>query len=269
MGTFELSSPKVGAGSQGTKNENDLIVEGVGERHKEREECIIALKVYDSCRQQQCLTAEDLEPAKAAECVFIDHEEFQEGEIIKAPHDAAVVTIDKARVKKVVITDKRPCQFKPGFWDVVLKYVFEYDLVFRNEEGFPIEPFPIKAMSTYCKTVTLFGAVGANITISTDLFNCMTNDATILDFEPFVLAEAKAVSLNAEIECEIPGERGVVFVTLGMFTVIKLFRIAPLSIDTKGCCIPDECEDVNPISPCEHFASLEFPVEFFAPPQGA
>ncbi|MCL2698742.1 MAG: 5'-nucleotidase C-terminal domain-containing protein [Defluviitaleaceae bacterium] len=55
---------------------------------KLKEECIIAFKVYDSCRNQHCLTHEDIGPARAAECARIGDKQYQEGDIIDPPDNA-------------------------------------------------------------------------------------------------------------------------------------------------------------------------------------
>ncbi len=47
-----------------------------------RQECIIALKVYDSVRLQDCLNGLELGPARAAECGNIGDEVFDEGDVI-------------------------------------------------------------------------------------------------------------------------------------------------------------------------------------------
>lgn len=90
---------------------------------------------------------------------------------------------------------------------------------------------------------------------------------------------ANAVALSAELRfqnrrccCACGDENNLepneVLVTIGLFTIIKLFRIVNLTVDSRGFCIPEECEDgVSPLNPCEFFDSLDFPMDIFAPPQ--
>ncbi len=75
---------------------------------------------------------------------------------LEPPDKTAAVTIDKLRVKKVIIVDKEPNTFKQGYWDIDLKYVFEYRLTFREADGCIIDS--IKANSIFNKRVTLFGS---------------------------------------------------------------------------------------------------------------
>ncbi len=50
------------------KKDEDKSFVHCSEKHdKVKQECIIALKVYDSCRQQDCLTACEIGPARAAD----------------------------------------------------------------------------------------------------------------------------------------------------------------------------------------------------------
>ena len=244
------------------------------DRRKLKEECIIAFKVYDSCRQQDCLTANEIGPARAAKNTVIGNETIQEGEIIDPPSNAAAVTIDNLRVKKVIIVDKSPNPFKNGFWDVDLKYVFQYRLTFREADGTPIHS-PVCANSIFNKKVTLFGSIGSDLIISTDLFKCSTHDSTTLRAEPFIFVEAKAVALAAELKLQrrcsavedLPPEPNRVNVTIGLFTIIKLYRLVNLNVQSRGFCIPKECEDISPLNPCDFFESLDFPMDVFAPPQ--
>lgn len=239
-----------------------------------REECLITFKVYDACRQQDCLTENELGPARAAESGCIRDEHYHEGEIIVPPSNAAAVTIDKLRVKKVIIVDKEPSPFKNGYWDIDLKYVFEYRLNFREADGSPIGC--VKANSIFNKRVTLFGSVGSDIVLSTDLFNHLSGDSAMMNSDPFILVEAKGVALAAELEYSRcaraqrdiePPEPNRVNVTIGLFTIIKLFRIVQLLVESRGFCIPPECEDISPLNPCEFFDELDFPMDIFAPPQ--
>ncbi len=75
MGTFEL-----------VEGQNQNL-----DPRRLREECIVALKVYDSCRQQDCLTEAEIGPARAAEDVCINGEHMKEGDVIDPPNDAGSV----------------------------------------------------------------------------------------------------------------------------------------------------------------------------------
>ncbi|MDR2903970.1 MAG: hypothetical protein LBU77_05640 [Clostridiales bacterium] len=197
---------------------------------------------------------------------------YSEGEVIDPPNNSAAVTIDRLRVKRVIIVDKEPNPFRNGYWDIDLKYVFDYRLTFREADGCLIGC--IRANSIYNQSVTLFGSVGSDIVLATDLFNNDHGDTNTLDADPFVLVEAKAVALNAELkysrcraaDAEAP-EPNRVNVTIGLFSIIKLFRIVQLSVESRGFCIPPECSEVSPLNPCDFFEDLDFPMDIFAPPQ--
>ena len=225
------------------------------------------------CRQQDCLTSDVLGPARAECFTHLGNKTIQEGDIIDPPSNAASVSVENLRVKKVIVSDKEANPFKNGFWDITLKYVFVYTLIFREADGTVIGR--VHANSIYTKKVTLFGSIGTEISISTDLFNPNGSGCSELNSDPFVLVESKAISLGAELryqnrqcccgdEALEPTEVGV---TIGLFTIIKLFRLVNLSVLSRGFCIPKECEDISPLNPCEFFDSLDFPMDIFAPPQ--
>ena len=191
MGAFELQD----VGHE--HHEAELAHEASGcaaiqARHV-KEECIIALKVYDSCRRQDCLTPAEIGPARAAEAHALDGESCKEGDIIKPPKNAATVTIDHLRIKRIIIVDKQPCPFKNGFWDIDLKYVFEYRLTFREADGCVIDS--VKANNIFNMKVSLFGSVGSDLVIGTDLMRSFGDSATF-EAEPFIWVEAKAVTIK-------------------------------------------------------------------------
>jgi len=284
MSAFELNP-------QNQKNPNTPLDKGTGDAAlpaaegsggcRPKDECLIASKVYDSCRQQDCLGRRELGPARAAEPKAADGISCKEGDIVVPPVNAASVSMEKLRVKKVIIVSKQPNSFKNGFWDIELKYVFEYRLVFREVDGSVIGS--VRANSSFNKKVTLFGSIGTDILISTDLFGRSRDmgggygETLSLEADPFVLTESKAVALNAEIKyrrCRDgePDENGTsdrpseAEVTIGLFTIVKLFRIVQLTVETKGFCMPPECEEEPPICPCEFFEKIEFPWDIFSPP---
>ncbi len=249
----------------GVSDANDLNV------CRLREECIIALKVYDSLRAQDCLNSDDLGPARAAEDCCICEYDVNEGDIIVPPSNAAAVSIDKLKVKKVLVVEKEPSPFRNGYWDVDLKFIFEYRLTFREADGTKIGS--IKANSIYNTKVSLFGSTGTDLVVSTDLFSDNGNSTTI-DADPFILIESKAVALSSEIRyCRRRGANDAIVegcevdVTIGLFYIVKLFRIVNLTVESHGFCIPEEDESVSPINACEFFENLAFPMDIFAPPQ--
>ena len=271
MGAFELNSS--------TPRNEIHNAESLSPK-KLREECIIALKVYDSCRQQDCLTFEQIGPARSAEHVCIGDDHIHEGDIIDPPDNAASVTIDCLKIKRIIIVDKRPNPFKNGFWDIDLKYVFEYRLCFRTADGDVLGS--IRANSIFQKRVTLFGSVGSDLAFTTDLFR--QGGENTIDSEPFIMVEAKAVALTAELNHRRQSIQELPFsdkehidrmlhltndvrITIGLFTIIKLFRIVTLSVESRGFCVPDECEDISPLNPCDFFNNLDFPIDIFSPPQ--
>ena len=223
-----------------------------------RDDCLISFKVYDSCRQQVCLARSELGPSRAARDFEICGNKTAEGEIIVAPSEASSVEIENLSVKNITIMDKTPHPFRKGFWDIRLKFEFQYRLVFIREDGCVLGG--AWAYSIFCKRACLFGSAEQDVVNATDLFKHMTGQTNIFDAEPYVLVEARADALSAEIH------RKRIFVYIGLFTIIKLFRIVQLLVETKGFCIPEECREAPPMKPCDYFNNLSFPEDIFSPP---
>ena len=241
-----------------------------------KDECIIAYKIYDQFRSQDCLTEDDIGPARAAEDKTIGEIEYHEGEVIEPPAKSASVTIERLTVKKIIVVSKEPNSFKRGYWDIDLKFVFEYRLVFREVDGCPIGS--IKAKSSVNKRVSMFGSISSDIVIATDLFS-HRGETTLMEAAPFINVEAKGVALSAELKYHRRrgghGEHGEncvsvpcrVEVTIGLFCIVKLFRMVNLNVQSKGFCVPPEKEDPTPVNACDFFENLDFPMDIFAPPQ--
>ena len=253
MGAFELQDTET------------LRSDGHPEHRRVREERIIAFKVYDSCRQQNCLTHKEIGPARAAEQLCIGDEHHREGDLIKPPPLAASATVSHLRIKKIKVVSKEPSAFKNGYWDVDIKFVFEYRITFREADASKITT--IKANNIFNMQVTLFGSVGSGLVIGTDLMHGLCDSATF-DAEPFVLVEAKAVSLHADLNYHHDDHAKDVRVTIGLFSIIKLFRLVNLTVESRGFDIPDECPPApSPVHPCTVFEEMDFPMDIFAPPQ--
>jgi len=130
---------------------------------KVKDECIVAYKVYDSCRRQNCLTASELGPARAAVDCVIDEHEHRAGDIIRPPAGSTSVTMDQLKIEKIHIVDKKPCPFRNGFWDVGIKYSFAYRLTFRDATGCIITH--VDAVNFFNSKTTLFGSLGSDLAI--------------------------------------------------------------------------------------------------------
>ena len=233
---------------------------------KVKDECIVAYKVYDSCRRQNCLTASELGPALAAEDCNIDGHEHRAGDVIRPPSDTVSVSIEQLKIERIHIIDKKPSQFRTGFWDISIKYTFEYYLSFRDSSGCIIAY--VKAKNFFTSKTNLFGSHGSDLVVGTDLFS-KDNKSITFEAAPFIWVEAKAIELDAKvIRRRGEGRHSEVHVTIGLFSILKLFRLVHLNVQSTGFCIPEECEDTShDINPCDYFSDLDFPMDIFAPPQ--
>jgi hypothetical protein len=214
------------------------------------------MKIYDSCRSKDCLAAHELGPAR--DC---------HGSPINAPDDAQSVLIENLRAARITVMKKEPSLLKKGYWDMDIQYVFNYDLKFFGPEGKPLGT--LRATNTFNHRRCLFGSVGQEISLFTDLLGGYDNIAG--GGPPFVMVEAKAVPLTAEIKHHHHGKgehcHKFVFVTIGLFSIIKLYRLVSLLVESRGFVIPQPCRDVLPPNPCDFFEQLCFPMDAFAPLQ--
>ena len=250
------------------------------------ESCIIAQKIFDQCRIQKCLTSDILGPARAARgngnsC----NDMLCEGDIIIPPCNAADVSIRDLELERIEILRKKPNPLQDGCWDLELKYVFEYTLEFRRSDGCFIGSIP--ATNSYNLRVTLFGSSEADVTTVTDQFDCCGNS----NGGPFAIAEGKAIALAAELRfpsccdpchhhhhaCECNtislsngdaamGAPVAVNVTIGLFTIVKLFRTVNMVVRSLGRCMPETCTSMATSNdPCGSFENIRFPLDMFSP----
>jgi hypothetical protein len=180
---------------------------------------------------------------------------------VKPPEGTASVSIDQLTIKKIIVVNKQPSPFRAGYWDVDVKFEFEYCLAFRCSAGEIIDE--IVAKSFFKMKVTLFGSLGSDLVIGTDLYIGKTNT---FQAAPFIWVEAKAVALDAKLNHH-HGRPPEVQLTIGLFAIIKLFRLVHLNVQSTGFCIPEPCKESNDINPCDYFADLDFPIDIFSPPQ--
>jgi len=242
--------------------------------------CVQVEKIYDSCREKDCIEDarvrfNDLSPA--------------EREVI---NEAFNVKIRRAVVRDV-ITDVEPVPFKRGFFTVDVKFIIRVTLDFFTHEG-PNDRICITTIPgeiSFDKKVILFGSEG-NVKIFKSLFEEHDIDRPVksklqqsnLPFSKVEVAEP--IPLSAKIrgildklfedrsEENTEDTRGGciltkrVFVTVGLFSIIKLARFAQLLIPAFDFCFPNkECISSTEENPCELFETIEFPFDEFFPPQ--
>jgi len=239
-----------------------------------RTEPILALKIYDSCRYKNCLAPSDLGPAMSMGC-----------EPIQPPEGAQSVHIEDLQISRISILTKERNKFRKGFWDIEIQYDFDYHLRFVTRGGVEIGTTP--ATNSFTQRCSLFGSVGAEVSIATDL---IAGGITSLGGEPYVIVEAKAIGLAAEIKRDFchndhhhghgPAlesiepmhhhrNRSHVFATIGLFSMVKIFRLVSLLVESRGFVIPNSCGNIIPPNPCDFFEELDFPMDTFSPPQRA
>lgn len=245
-------------------------------------DCIIAQKIFDQCRIQICLTSSIIGPARsvAGMCGQSCCKPGPRGEVIVPPSNAVSVTVTDLCISNITVISKTPSAFRSGFWDVVVKFSFTYILKFYDADSNEI--FVTPAYNAYTTTLTLFGGDDMCVTMYNELYYDKTQNG------PFVAVEGNAVALAACLSypcpptCVSPQTIGncdctpigsmmlapiSVNVTIGLFAVVKLFRLSNMCVENHGDCIPEECSAVSPetLDPCAFFESLDFPTRLFAP----
>lgn len=243
--------------------------------------CIHTDKIYDSCRDKDCL--ENMRVYFTAACQdIIDR--------------AISVKCTKAEIIWV-FSDIEPVPFNRGFYSVDLKYFFRITLAVFTGVG---RPTVVEGLSAFNKKVILFGSEGSAKVFESrykeDAFDAQlwkkTNmpHAVVEVVDPITLG-AKVVDVRDKRMCGCDDELDLasvpesvcrvfddaivcgkeakrVFVSLGIFSIIKLERRVQLLIPSYDFCIPNkECVGATDDNPCDLFERIEFPVDEFFPPE--
>lgn len=244
--------------------------------------CIHTDKVFDSCRDKDCI--ED------ARVYFTESGQ----EIIDK---ATKVKCAKAEVIWV-FSDIESVPFNRGFYSVDLKYFFKITI---NACTGAEKPVCVEGLLTFNKRVILFGSEGNAKTFSskykphnfdTQMWKKMNMPYAVVEvIDPIILgtklmdAHYCKKSCCADSECDLAsvprnicgvfdgplavgGECKRVFVSLGVFSIVKLERKVQLLVPSFDYCIPNkECVCAKDDKPCDLFERIEFPLEEFYPPK--
>lgn len=257
--------------------------------------CVTAEKVYDACREKDCITDAT---------VYFKHADYAQRII----NQAINVKVRRAEVIDV-FADVEEVPFKRGYFTVDIKYFIAVTLDFfvpgQGERGGRI--VTLHGLVTYDKKVILFGSEG-NVKIFKSHYTQNGLDTPMhtkvaQDNLPISLVEvAEPIALNAKIVercdcecncCQVPDcvmthfeamcgcdhdgdccdmenreEQREVQVSLGIFSIVKLIRNVQLLIPAFDFCVPNtECVAATENDPCELFDTIAFPEDEFFPPQ--
>jgi len=205
-------------------------------------ECIVSLKVYDCCKRKVRLSPLEIGSARSVENVCIGEEYHEEGDLIQPPEDAVSVSVDNFKIKRIVVENKQPNTSKAGYWDLNIKFVFEYQISFEKEavcehllvqEEEHCSSKNILATSSYNMMVTLFGSHASDFTVGTDLMKDR-GERRYSQPKPCVRVNSSASLLQSELEyskenenssCEFD-QPSAVHVTIELVATISLYRLA-------------------------------------------
>ena len=239
--------------------------------------CIHTKKIYDSCRDKDCIEDLRVYPTRSSQAV-IDR--------------ALSVRGGRAELLQAYI-DVEPASYNRGFFSVDIRYYYRI-----TAEAFVggSRPAEISGLAVFDKRVLLFGSEG-NAKIFTSRYRPEEPDCQGLGRSNLPEAVVEAVDpivLDTRVddgckprccECgltEIPafiarsfgeelvfddGGRRRFYVTLGQFTLVRLERDTQLLIPVYDYCIPQaECSCGDQEDPCGLFRNVAFPIGEFFPP---
>ena len=236
--------------------------------------CIHTRKVYDSCREKECLR---------------DLRVYLTGTSQAILENAVNVKARDAELLHAAI-DVEPITYNHGFYTVDVRYFYRITLDASCGVG---RPKALYGLAVYDKRTVLFGSEGSARIFSSD-YRWNSQDlqnpersnlpvAVVEVVDPVVLGSkmldsccdncTAAVDVPADIcscfedDLVIGTQSRQLFVTLGQFSIIKLERDIQLLMPAYDICMPDkECAG-NPVDPCALFQNFKFPVDEFFPPR--
>jgi hypothetical protein len=250
-------------------------VAGVDKHPIKEAVCVHTQKIYDACRDKDCL--EDLRVyfTRCGQAV-IDR-----------------CTGVKCRKAELIWCwlDVESVAFNRGFYSVDVKYFYRVSVDAFAGVGRPLE---VSGLATFDKRVILFGSEG-NAKIFSSTANYSGSESTKKACLPTAVLEAvDPICLNVKMmeqhephavfsydlhdvpeavgeyfddDLVLEGGEKRVYCTLGQFSIIRLERDTQLVMPCYDFCMPEkECIGGSDDNPCDLFRRIKFPVDEFFPP---
>ena len=258
----------------------EMVVPGpVSEERSIREAvCIHTRKIFDSCKDKDCVEDLRIYPTVSAQQVI----------------DRAVSVKAGCAELLYAYIDVEPVNFNRGFYTVDVRYFYRVTVDAFVGAARPVE---VAGLAVFDKRIMLFGSEGsAKMFSSNDCGNSVTPqcllpsnvptavveavDPLILDLKlvdtcecrPFdcgVVDIPPAVAAAFAEELVISGDLHRMYVTLGQFSIIRLERDTQLLMPVYDYCMPSKecpCDNGDCLEdPCDMFRKVEFPVNEFFP----
>jgi hypothetical protein len=213
-------------------------------------------RVFDSCSDRDCLTNVKITLDKGT----------------LSPN----VTLVKSRCVRVteICMSVEPVPFNRGFFSVDLTYTFQVELMaYERACG---RPTLLTGTAYAGKNVILYGGESNSKTFFSQNNPCShpagtdgcveginLPTAAVQVVEPIAL-ETKIVTKSSNMEVDEHPTRTVVM-TLGLFSVVELFRPVTILVPTYEYTIPTKECRADTESPCAIFDKIRFPAEAFLP----
>ena len=236
--------------------------------------CIHTRKVYDSCREKECLRDLRVYLTSTSQAILENtvNIKAREAELLHASIDVEPITYNR------------------GFYTVDVRYFYRITLDASCGVG---RPKTLYGLAVYDKRTVLFGSEGNARIFSSDYYwnaqdiqNPERSNlpvAVVEVVDPVVLGCktldsccgncGSAADVPADIcgcfeeDLVVNSEGRQLYVTLGQFSIIKLERDIQLLMPAYDFCMPDkECAGSTD-DPCALFQNFKFPVDEFFPPR--
>ena len=239
--------------------------------------CIHTHKIFDSCRDKDCVEDLRFYPTASAQ------------EVLSACQMVRGGTAELL----YVYTDVEPVTFNRGFYSIDMR--FFYRVTLQVGTGTP-RCTEAEGLCVFDKRVILFGSEGSAKIFSSDTVlddldipGCRRSNlptAVVEAVDPIVL-DARLVESGCSRRdcdcdlCEVPpaisqcfggelcgGDEGRrIYITLGQFSIVRLERDSQLLVPVYDYCMPEkECSCGSTDDPCSLFRNINFPVGEFFPP---
>ena len=269
--------------------QDNFEVNGLARHQEIIDECIIAKKVYGKCKQKDCLST-----FSPNSCCCPSHEVTKHGDLapisitalaLAAPAvDPAIIAVLVSNtvgdslaftepvtllISDVVITGITTTVTQSpfcenGYWNVNITYNFTVNLIVTTSTGISET---LITTTTFTKVAYLFGGETGNSTVytydSTAIPSFTANPEAPNAFIQAIVNPLAATLVPIDVNGVL---QYVPNATLGLFTIIKLYRIANLAVPSTGPCDLPDCETIIPGDPCKYFETLDFPIDCFDPP---